>query len=701
MNWHETPFLRFLPFLVMGILVAFWWDTVCIAYASGAILLLSLCFLFRLKNSSTEHSKRRRFGIILYLALIHLGYLLGFLHQDLHLPGHFRFLETQQEAFFLAKIRQIRNGEKNLRLELEVQSAATQLSDSPIPVCGHLLVFLPADTQSARLSAGDLVAFRGRPAPFNPPLNPKAFDFGRHMRQKGFHFQCSVNSGNWKPIHNSSHHYNWTGWTTRLMRYCLRVFRRHLPGEDEYAIGAALVLGYRDEVSAEVYAAYSETGAIHVLSVSGLHVGLVYIGLGFLLSFLKRKNRPARVLHAILLLAGVWMFAVFTGASPSALRAATMFSFIIIGRSINRQSNIYNTLAASAFCLICLNPYLLFDIGFQLSYLAVVGIVFFQGPLYRLWYIGNRAGREIWKLTTVGLGAQMTTFPLTLYIFHQFPVYFWLSGLIVVPLASLILPLGILLLATDPVPILGESVGTIFHFLIRVMNKLIFIIQKMPGALINGLWIGVPGLFLGYFITGNLMWVVGVRKLRPAYWGFAAWLLSGLLVNLRSLHHTGTRELVIYHIPRFSAFDLFTGHHALSFSDLDMGDTRLVRASSNYKAFRNIRKTEYWPLKTPDVTLSNHFFKQGPFLQFFQFTFYILDQPLPRPPPVPVGLDLLLVRNNPSFDPDQLDHYYKPARVVLDGSNSWKTARLWKKACLKTGIPFHFTAEHGAFIQNL
>lgn len=704
MNWHETPFLRFLPFLVLGILMAFWWDHVYIAYASGAILFFFIILLFKLKDQSTEHLKRRRFGFVWSGALMLLGYLLGFLHQDLHLPRHFHFLEQQQDGYFMAVIRQVRNGEKNLRLEMDIRCAAVSQTDSLVPAAGRLLVFLPADTQSAKLSAGNILAFRGKPTAFNPPLNPKAFDFGRYMRLKGVHFQCAVRNGNWKPLSSSSrsHRYSWTNWTTHLMRYCLGVFRRHLPGDDEYAIGSALVLGYREDVRPEVYTAYSETGAIHVLSVSGLHVGLVYIGLGFLVGFLKRKkNRPARILHAALLLAGVWVFAVFTGASPSALRAATMFSFIIVGRSINRHSNIYNTLAASAFCLIALNPYLLFDIGFQLSYLAVVGIVFFQDPLYRFWYIRNRIGRSIWKLTTVGIGAQLTTFPLTLYIFHQFPVYFWLSGLIVVPLASFILPLGILLLATDGIPFLGENLGILFHFLIRTMNQVIFLIQQMPGALISGLWIGIYGLILGYFITGNLMWCVAVRQFRPVYWSFAALFLGGLLVNIRAWQQAGAQEVVIYQVPQYSVFEFFAGNSSFCLSDLALNDTRLVRAASNYKTFRNIRKTEYWPLKTPSASRSNQFFKHGPFVQFFHFTLFILEQPSSRPPPSPVELDLLLVRNDPSFDPDHLEHYFKPARVVLDGSNNRKTARLWKKACEKTGIPFHFTAEHGAFIQHL
>ena len=701
MNWHEAPFLRFLPFFVVGIVSASLLDAPPIAAASGGMLFISLCFLVLLRSPRTEHRKRWRFGLACFLALLFFGYCLGYLHIDLRRPQHFSGFARGEDRYFLGKVIQVRPGEKTDRLELEILGVGFPDSIPPRYACGRLVLYLKRDTVSAIIAPGAQVAFLGSVRPFDPPLNPKAFDYGRYMRKKGFYYQCYADPGRFKVLVSPEITAGWQLRMDRLRKRCIRIFAHHLPESNDFGFAAALVLGYRDGVNDETYSAYAETGAIHVLAVSGLHVGLVYLGLGFALRFLNRKKWQTKLLKGLLTLAGIWLFAVFTGASPSALRAAAMFSFMITGRIINRHGNIYNTLAASAFCLLCIDPGLISETGFQLSYLAVTGIVFFQGPVFKLWYISNALGRFAWKLNSVSLGAQLTTFPLTLYLFHQFPVYFWLSGLIVIPMATLILPAGIALLFLDAVPLIGDGLGWLLRLLVGVTNMLIFQVHRLPGGLISGIWPGVPGLLVSFLITGCLMRAVARDKSKPILWGLAMLAVTGLWINLCAFRDANERELIIYQIPGHSAVDLLNGNEGIYLGDLPWADPRLEQAAGNYRAFRRIRVSrQLGPADSLELT-ERSFFKMADWVQFYSYRLYLLDHLPDRPPAAPPELDLLLVSGNPAFDPLNMPAFFKPAAVVLDGSNTRRTADRWANACKQLNIPCHYTARDGAFIKHL
>jgi len=177
-----------------------------------------------------------------------------------------------------------------------------------------------------------------------------------------------------------------------------------------------------------------------------MHLGLIYVMLIWIFSripYLKRSS----ILRIIFVLSCLWLFALLTGGSASILRSAVMFSCIIIGENFSRRASIYNSLAASAFILLCYNPFYLWDVGFQLSYLAILGIVILQKPIYNLFFIKNKSLNKLWKLTAISLAAQTFTFPICLYYFHQFPTIFLFTNLITVPLSTVILFVEIFLIA--------------------------------------------------------------------------------------------------------------------------------------------------------------------------------------------------------------------------------------------------------------
>ena len=205
-------------------------------------------------------------------------------------------------------------------------------------------------------------------------------------------------------------------------------------------VASALLLGYRENLDKELVKSYASAGAMHVLAVSGLHVGILYLLLTRIFSFLKKvkKVKNGKFILTILIVSFLWFYAIMTGLSASVMRATTMFSFIVIGNELlNRKTSIYNTLAVSAIILMIINPFIVYQVGFQLSYVAVVGIVYLQPKLNRLFYSRYKLVRGVWAITCVSLAAQIATFPLSLHYFHQFSTYFFISNLIVIPASSL------------------------------------------------------------------------------------------------------------------------------------------------------------------------------------------------------------------------------------------------------------------------
>ena len=222
----------------------------------------------------------------------------------------------------------------------------------------------------------------------------------------------------------------------------IAILNEALPNKEERSVVSALTLGYRTELAQDTLDYFASTGAMHVLSVSGLHVALIYMILGFLLAFLKR-GKIGPIIFSVVMILFLWIYAFISGFSPPVQRATVMFTFVIIGNGIRRPVNIYNSLTASALFLILLNPNVLFDVGFQLSYLAILGIVLIQPVLYNILELTNPILKWTWSLFTVSVAAQLMTFPLGLFYFNQFPNLFWLSNFIVVPVTTFIMWFGI------------------------------------------------------------------------------------------------------------------------------------------------------------------------------------------------------------------------------------------------------------------
>ena len=288
---------------------------------------------------------------------------------------------------------------------------------------------------------GDVLLIKGQPQLVPPPSNPEEFDYRRFLSFKNIYHQRFIKKDNAKQIGFAP-----PGWidyyALKTRKWADNTIRQYVSGEREKALASGLVLGITDGLDDELLSAYRATGTLHVLAVSGLHVGILY-GIVLLILTPLNKLKKGPWIAAVISIAILWAYAFVTGLSPSVLRAVTMFSFVAIAKPGGHRTNIYNTLAVSAFLILWYDPFFIMSVGFQLSYLAVLVIVYVQPGLYNVWNPANRILDEIWKVSSVSIAAQISTFSLSLFYFHQFPNYFLMSNLVAIPASFVVLVLGL------------------------------------------------------------------------------------------------------------------------------------------------------------------------------------------------------------------------------------------------------------------
>ncbi|MDZ4680307.1 MAG: ComEC/Rec2 family competence protein [Saprospiraceae bacterium] len=698
MNWRTIPFFRLtLPF-VAGIWLAAGQEVALFkAFFWAFPVLFGLLWFFWQRR--TGFQTRWLYGVVLSIFLFLFGYQFTALHHELNRPRHFKDA-ISQENYVSGVIQRLRPGGNSMRLILKVEHLGSS-PDTLLSRTGFLLAYVDLDGRSRSLNYGDQIILKGRIRPIEPPKNPKTFDFAWYMHLNNTHFSIRADSLSWEKRNDQASR-SILALTDQLRQRCIAILRKHLPADNEFAVGAALILGYKDEISQEVTNAYVNTGAMHVLAVSGMHVGIVYLCIGALLGFLKFKSRHWKFVKMLLLLAGVWGFAVLTGAAPSALRAAAMFSFVIVGQSLDRQPNIYNTFAASAFLLLCINPYLLFDIGFQLSYLAVIGIVYFQPLIYRLWYIENKIGDYFWKLSAVSLAAQITTLPISLLYFHQFPLYFWLSGLAVVPISGFILMGGMALFILDGIPVIGWLLGQAVYWLVWITNASIFLIQQIPGGVITGIWLSVTAAILLYGAIAALTGAFEFRRFRWVLVALACFVGVAGLHALREWQNQTRRQVLVYHLPGHTVIDLIDGKKIISLSDGDLEPSRINFAAGNYRLFTGVAELVALRADTTDIQTDSAWFLNKGLFQFYGFKMAVVRQAITgKVIEDRIPVDCLLVSNNARADLEDLLRIFDCKLVLFDASSSpWRVER-WKEEAIRLGIPFYDIREQGAFVRDL
>lgn len=501
MRFADFPFLRYLPFLIAGIIVGNFSTLSTATYLLIGILLIWLCYLWGVGKRppvSLGYTSGLGYSLI---------FLLGFWVSGMSVKNpSFSFPQLDSFQAYLAEVQRFDLDKPNSKENL-VEVVAVRDSLDWRPAAGKILVYHKSDR---RLQPGDLIWFQKSPEEIPGPTFPDEFDYKGFLAKKGIFYRKFI--GNEFVVMGSSENRNPKFALVRLRENLARLIESKIHHKESRQIALALLIGQKESLDKEIRNAYAETGTMHILAVSGLHVGIIYaIFLFPLRAFKERRKIP--VGYLVFVISTIWIYAAMTGFSPSVVRASVMFSLIIAGQMRKRRPSIWNILAFSAMLMLIVDPDVLFEVGFQLSYLAVGGIAGLQPLILRWWLPSHRAAEYFWQLAAVSIAAQLVTFPLSLYYFHLFPTYFLVANLIVVPLAFLIMSVGVPFLFLGKIPAVGDFLGLVLDRMIVFQIKVNSMIQSLPFGKLDRLTITFSGMAVVWaflLVWGN--WELGNRR---------------------------------------------------------------------------------------------------------------------------------------------------------------------------------------------
>ena len=679
---QRTPFFRLLLLFILGIILYQFvelaqWSLYAMFVLSALLILVS--FVIRIPKQQFQF--RWLFGCGIFLLMLSMAYVLSFWHEKstafdhLHQKGVYRVelisAPIEKAKSYLCKVEVLQYLDKNWK-----------------PTQGQAILYLQKDDAASRLLFGDRLLVGAEFTEPEKALNPDGFDYAGYLKRQGVGVTCYIPSGTWQ-ITDKSTDFSVRREADKWRNYLLDVYRKFNIQGDEFAVLAALTLGYTDDLNPDLRASYSATGAMHILSVSGMHVGVVYIIIAFLLGFLDKSQRK-KVLKAIFIILFLWIYAFLSGLSAAVIRAALMFSFVALANCTGRKLQIYNTIFMSMLLMLLYNPFFLYDVGFQLSYAAVLSIIFFQPMVDKLYQPTNKITRFIWEVFSVSMAAQLGTTPFTLYYFQQFPTYFLLTNFIAIPLSSLVIYLAICLFMVSFIAYLSDFVGLLLKWSLWLLNHFIVWVENMPYSVWH-ISLDIRQTIVLFLAILCLSGYYIYKKFSPLLVGLTA-LLVACVFSLNTNYKTLTSKRMIVYAGQKSTHVSFINRDKNFVYSADTVEIEKIA-----KAFWQNQK-----LEKPCYLKKEKWFADG-FAFFEGSRILILTQDFlkRKSTDTPLKIDYLIIGNHLKPKIEQILECIQPRKIIVDKSISkWHTEDI-KHACLNRKIGFYSVAEQGAYVLEI
>lgn len=694
--------LRLLLPILAGVLLGMYIQVsllLCMCVALSACLVY--VYASKRKSISNTYSLQWIYGACLQLMSCMAGCGLVTAHNPVNDPAYFMHGATAEDLF-MCRVQSVpQTGLNSIRLDVEVIARIN--AHSSIPVNGRSFVYVRRDSINTFDAVyGDVFYLPNVFDVPDPPKNPGAFDFGKYLRQQGIHHIAFVSADALISSKVNDAQYQWQ-FIFAARNYFHDLLEQYIADADIRAVGEAMVIGSRTDISDDIRQAYANTGTMHILAVSGLHVGILYAVLAFLLTPVRwlHHTQNGRMLMCAILLLIIWWYACLAGLSASVNRSAVMFSFLSLGKLWERESNTFNTLFASMLVLIIFDPFCITQVGFQLSYLAVGGIIFFQPYFQKVLRPKKWLWRNIYAMCSVSIAAQLATLPLTLYYFHQFPNYFLLSNLLAIPVSFVVLVLGLVFFAFGGIGLLAPLIAWVFDLSLQIMNGVVLAVDRLPFAVSNNILLTGVGMGCLYACLFFIGWSLATLRIRLAI--IALWMLVcfGVYQVAYPLKEARARQLVIYstkehplmsyhrdgestlfsNVPSLhGSVDLtnvlvpaLVSHGGVPATVVDLMDTATLRGSG-------------WAVRYPWCLVGEE--------QIFLLDSTSVHQ-LPKSSPQTTKL---WIRGNPWLDLPDLRKRFPEALLLLDNSSSYKRRRYYASAGKKAGFDVHSLPDSGALV---
>lgn len=691
--WSSLPFVRIMIPFIGGIWCARSWDGLPVMAwgLTGTCLLMGWLFLGRLTPGMAWRLDPLR-GVMVILCLFVAG--------GLTLNGKREAIEFSEQAIppgihpkaWICTLEESPQRKRNSFRALVSMEIMT--SDRRVFRGGRGMLYFPADSGSKLPGIGARMITQVAPEPLKGPDYPGGFDAADYFGRQGIGYRTFLKPGQWLIL--DSGHAPWLDKSLEQVKMkVLATLGKHIHGQSALGLAEALLIGYRNDLDDRVNDAYAETGVIHVIAISGLHIGVIYSLLSGLLNLLLR-GRKLRWLATTCALAGIWGFGLLAGGGPSVMRSVCMFSIIGIGQQVTgRQGNGLNTLAAVACLMLAIQPWWLWDLGFQLSFTAVGGLMLFYRPVLGLLPIKNIAALKVWEMTAVTLAAQVLTTPLLLHTFGRFPVFFLITNLVAIPVSTMILlgELALCLLA----PIneeLAQGCGEGVTILIRALNAYIFRMESIPFGTLEHIHLSAGEMILIYL---GVICCCGWWLQRKAAWLMATLLCITLAGAYRARINTDRDRqqiLVVMPLARTRMLMLIDGrncHWLISpFDRMDDRQVRMaMRATAHHFGIRNQHMDT--------LTATGHLNLKWNGLQIHLLGGQGYTTDTTKLP----DADLIVLSGNGPAHTDEVMKKVPRTDWIADGSNSvWKIQQ-WEAAAKRLPLRLHSTRRSGAFIRRI
>ncbi|CAM1333983.1 ComEC/Rec2 family competence protein [Tenacibaculum aestuariivivum] len=670
--------LQYLPFhflicIIIGIIIQFYTNIWHYNFSYLALILLTLTgILFLLKK---KVKAKIYYTIITNLLFVFIGISTTFIHNPKNYDSYYKHHITDNSSIVLQIHKVLKSGNYNHKYIVDVIQIDTKKT------VGTILLNLKKDSISSTLKVDDLIFTKTEFKKLRTPLNPYQFDYSNYLSKKYVYQQVFINSDNYqKLIKNNTSIY---GLSEKIRNKIKTSLKKYNFNKNELSVINALLLGERKDISKSLIQSYTNAGAIHILAISGLHIGILLLMLSYLLKPIERLKNGL-LIKSLFLIILLWMFAFIAGLSASVVRAVTMFTFIAIGDSFKKKKIVEYSLISSMFFLLLIKPLFLFDVGFQLSYMAVFGIIWIQPMLYKIWDPKFWLLNKFWSLLTVSIAAQIGILPISLYYFHQFPVLFIISNLLIIPFLGSILMGGIIIIFLALLKIPIQVLFDFYGFIISLMNKIVDWVAKQEEFLLQEIPMSFHEIIIWYIIIVFSYQYITCKKVKHILFLLITIIALQTVTILEKKDRETKQEFIVFNKNRKNMIGIRNGNKLQVFHNLENLTTASEKSIKAYRIHENIASN--FCNKIPNIIYWN----KEKILIIDSLGIYNIGIKNP----------IVILQNSPKINLNRLITILKPKQVIADASNYNSSINNWQITCNKHKTPFYHTSKNGAYSIN-
>jgi len=675
MKTLQFPLTKITLIFILGILLSYFLKPIpSIAFSILAISLFGFLLIY---FSFTRNSKKSfLFGIATYLLAFSIGITTQTVHTDSRKPNNY------------SNYKNVFNENHTFTLTLREKLKANTFSDRYVAllnsidgkkVSGRILLNIHKDSLKSNLIIGNQLKINGLLNKNSPQKNPNQFDYSKYLENKQIYGQLYADP-NQIQINSTINKDIWY-YTAVLRTRIIQNLEKANFNSKELNVAIALIMGQQQDIDPEITQDYQYAGAVHILSVSGLHIGFILLFVTFLLKPFLNTKRGSFIKLLITVIA-LFLFGILAGLAPSVVRSVVMFSFVAIGQYLKRNTNILHTLLVSILLILLFEPSFLFDVGFQLSYVALFFIVWLQPLFANIWKPKNKILNYFWEILTVSFAAQIGTLPLSIYYFHQFPGLFFVTNLVVIPFLGIIMSLGTLVMVLAAFNWVPFYPAKILEICIFFLDKLIGHIASLEQFIFKGIPLNTPLLISSYLAIIAFILAFEHRKIKYVFGVLSTIIIFQISCISTKWQVQNQTEFIVLNKVKNTQLIERNGANATIYSN-----ENISKSTKN-----NSIITSYL---TANFSTLQHQYKLKNLIYFKGNKILLIDSS--KVYPLNVHPDILVLTQSPKVNLERLLQTVKPKIIVADASNYKSIEKNWAATCLKQKIPFHSTNEKGFY----